>query len=390
MTRSVTGLRTWLAVRELPAAQLTTLPAAQSDAPAKYKIKKARLLSYAAAICLVIAAAVWYLGAEYVFFGILIALIYPVFSVMLIFLSKSVNDSQDTNNDFFEGYLGSPITGPFKTRRILRLTAIAILSIFLPTGAIWFSNEACASVMFFVLVFLHQGQQGARRVSFRKLIIQAALIETVLVITMVVLAALLLPTAPNGATDGASNPQSSNEHQSLHRYKWFYILNLTLPLCQLLATIFRFDYENYEAAQPTSPIIAIARAPAPAAGGLTTGVIAPSWAAVLRVPFRCYYFGAAMAAWVCSNYIVYVLTVREVIPDPDRNLYIFLLLAISIPFIIATVVGMAWVRGEVTRLWTYEEVWGDAPATDLPVAEKPAVTAESEAEGKGDISDTVV
>ena len=71
------------------------------------------------------------------------------------------------------------MAGPSKTIRIARITAIAILSLFLPTGAIWFGSDACASVMFFVAVFLYQGQQGTMTVSLRKLIIQAALMETV-------------------------------------------------------------------------------------------------------------------------------------------------------------------------------------------------------------------
>ncbi|KAF7982648.1 hypothetical protein HWV62_27091 [Athelia sp. TMB] len=194
--------------------------------------------------------------------------------------------------------------------------------------------------------------------------------------------------------DEAIQPKPLNEDQSLEYFKWFfynvYVLLFILPQSELLATILRFDYENYEAAQPTSPIIAIARVPAPA-GGLSTGVIAPSWAEVLRVPFKCYYFGTAMAAWVCSNCIVYTLTTRGVISEPYRYFYMVILLVISNALIAVAVVSMAWARGEVKQMWAYEEIWDEVPATEVPIAENPATTAESYVEdlGKVGISATV-
>ena len=71
------------------------------------------------------------------------------------------------------------MAGPSKTTWFSMKTVIVILSIFLPTGAIWFDSVACASVMFFVAVFLCQGQQRTRTGSLRGLIIHAAVFDTV-------------------------------------------------------------------------------------------------------------------------------------------------------------------------------------------------------------------
>ena len=173
---------------------------------------------------------------------------------------------------------------------------------------------------------------------------------------------------------------SITDEPSFGPVQWIYMLWPTLFLCNLLPAIFRFDYVNHaQVTQSSPPIIAIAAVPAPAAGGLTAGAIAPSWAAVLRIPFRRYYFGAAMAAWMCSNFIVYLLITREVLPDFGRLAYTVYLLPISIPLIVSAVFGMALVRGEAKRLWMYEEVWMvEPPATEAAAAVKPAVAAESE------------
>ena len=153
----------------------------------------------------------------------------------------------------------------------------------------------------------------------------------------------------------------------------------TVPLCRLLATIFRFDYANHAlATQSSTPIIAIAKTPAPAAGGFTTGAIAPSWRAVLGVPFGRYYFGSAMTAWMCSNFIVDVLITREILPDIGRVIYATYLLLISIPLIVAAMVGVSLVRGEAKRMWKYEEVWTVEPAAKEAAVVEGPITASSE------------
>ena len=66
-----------------------------------------------------------------------------------------------------------------KSARVTTRIAIVILSICLPTGAIWYTSDVCASAMFFVAVFVYQGRQGWKTISMRKLVVQAAEYELV-------------------------------------------------------------------------------------------------------------------------------------------------------------------------------------------------------------------
>ena len=66
-----------------------------------------------------------------------------------------------------------------KTARVAMRISIIVLSVCLPTGAIWFKSDACASAMLFVAVFMIQGKQDKKTISLRKLIIKAALYELV-------------------------------------------------------------------------------------------------------------------------------------------------------------------------------------------------------------------
>ena len=181
-------------------------------------------------------------------------------------------------------------------------------------------------------------------------------------------------------TEETGKPAASG-HASSKRWEWLALLWVTpRPLGHLFAAAFRFDYANWTAqTSESAPTIAVATVPVPTAGGLATGSIVPSWAAVLRVPFRRYYFGAALAAWMLANFILYALTSRGVLPDLGRVVYAACLSIISIPLVVAAVVGVAWVRGEGRQMWKYQEVWTAEPAAaEAAVAEKPAVTAEYE------------
>lgn len=55
----------------------------------------------------------------------------------------------------------------------------AILGVGLPTGAIWYRSDACASAMLFVTVFVITGKQAQKTNSLRKLIINAIVTEVV-------------------------------------------------------------------------------------------------------------------------------------------------------------------------------------------------------------------
>ena len=165
-----------------------------------------------------------------------------------------------------------------------------------------------------------------------------------------------------------------------HCWEWIVVLWLAEPLGQLLAAAFRFDYANHvrAAQRSASSIITVTTGPTP--DGLYTGAIAPSWAAVQRVPFRRYYFGAALAAWMCANFVLCSLNSRGMLPS--RVIYAAGLLFVSTPLIVAALFGMASVRGEGRRMWRYEEVWMVEPVDAKRAAAEKRVVAAGSEEGK--------
>ncbi|KAF7982646.1 hypothetical protein HWV62_27087 [Athelia sp. TMB] len=396
---SVTGLRTWLAVQELPlSAEANTLAVAsetQPLLPIKPKSRKAELLPYIGFV--LFATAVHYEIAGYV----VIALVYPAFAWLCTTMFRELTGTPMAYHRTVQGDLlrVTNMTALSKSARVTTGTAIVILSVCLPTGAIWYNSAVCASAMFFVAVFVYQGRQGWKTISMRKLVVQAAEYELGIVAYLGLIGAIVWwilrnqetsePTKGLGGAifawvsrngDTLKPTTSIIDEPSFDSVQWIYMLWPTLFLSNMLPAIFRFDYANHaQVTQSSTPIVAITAVPAPAAGGLTAGALAPSWAAVLRVPFRHYYFGAAMAAWMCSNFIVYLLITREILPDFGRLAYTIYLLLISTPLIVGAVFSIGLVRGETKSLWMYEEIWMAEPtATEAAAAVKPAVSAESE------------
>lgn len=65
-----------------------------------------------------------------------------------------------------------------KTKKVA-MKAAAIPGIGLPTGAIWFCSDACASAMLFVIVFVVTGKQSRKTNSLCKVIKNAIVNEVV-------------------------------------------------------------------------------------------------------------------------------------------------------------------------------------------------------------------
>lgn len=170
------------------------------------------------------------------------------------------------------------------------------------------------------------------------------------------------------------------------RGQWIYILFLTVPLSRLIATTLRFDFSNHVQAAQSQPVIVVETAPilpATTPGGqLAAGTIAPSYAAILRVPFKRYYFSSAILAWLLANSLIYGLITTEVLPEMARVVYAFCVLVISIPFIVTALFTVAWARGEVKQMWKYEEVWTVRPTAteEWDVADVPVVTEAAAAD----------
>ncbi|KAF7982645.1 hypothetical protein HWV62_27085 [Athelia sp. TMB] len=358
---SVTGLRTWLAVQELPAIAEASAPAesveSQPDASVKRNRKNKKAMLFGILLGVAIGAIAGYYGIGDALNALVIAMVYLGFAGMCTMVFRELTGAPIVYLRTTQGDMAALS----KTTRVVTRAVIVVLSLCLPTGAIWFNSDACASVMFFVAVFVIQGKQGKKTISLRRLIIKAALYELGLMVYLGIVSAVIWWSLQNEET--VKPTRSITDEPPFGRAQWIYMLWPTVPLCRLLATALRFDYTNHaQANQSSTPIIAIATTPAPAAGGFTTGAIAPSWGSVLKVPFGRYYFGSAMTAWMCSNFIVYVLISREILPDIGRVVYTIYLLLISIPLIIAAVLGMSLVRGEAKRMWKYEEVWTVEPA----------------------------
>jgi len=244
-----------------------------------------------------------------------------------------------------------------KWRRLLFRLAFPILAMGLPVGAIHFRSDACASAMLFVTMFVAQGHQCFKTNSLRKLIIGAAVYEVAILLYFGVIGAMIFQSGDKQILEDLDT--------EIGRGDWVYTFVLAQPLCRLFSTALRFDYARQIEVTATAAIAA-ETVPAPAAttpeAQLTTGVIAPSMAAVLRSPTgKHFYFFSALLAYLASHITVTTLIGSEVLPDLGRVVYTAYVLILATPLIVASFFTVAYVRGETKQLWKYEEIWTSTP-----------------------------
>lgn len=134
-------------------------------------------------------------------------------------------------------------------------------------------------------------------------------------------------------------------------------------LYKLNAICLRLDYANYVAnveAAEGSPVnlIALEVVPAPKSKcpdeKFTSGVIIPTW---MTDSFACPYFGSVLTAWFLANVGVTEAIRWGFLPDLGRFVYTGYLLLLAIPMVVLAIVATAMARGEMRRMWTYEEIW---------------------------------
>ncbi|KAF7972761.1 hypothetical protein HWV62_17136 [Athelia sp. TMB] len=261
-------------------------------------------------------------------------------------------------------------------KRVLMRLAVATLAIGLPTGAIWYRSDACASAMLFVVMFVAQGQQYVKTNSLRKLIINAAILQVAMIFHVGIIGAMV------------TQSEDTEVLESLELYfgrrDWLYTFAFAHTLSRLFSTALRFDYARQVEAAPTTTIIPKA-VPAPTANAsgkqLSTGMIAPSFSAILHAPSggrKPYYFLSALMMYACSHIAVTVLISLEVLPEVGRAIYTVFTLLLSTPFILGSLFAVAQLRGETKQMWKYEEVWTSAPAPAVPVVEGAVVASTTD------------
>jgi len=164
---------------------------------------------------------------------------------------------------------------------------------------------------------------------------------------------------------------------------WIYIVMVTLPLSSLFSLFLRFDYANHIASLEAihgSPIdIALEEVPAIPEEELSAGVIVPS---AIPVSFKCPYFISVFLAWFTANFVVAQLTTHGLFLYPGRLAHAIGVLYIAPPMMVLSVVVVSLMRGEVGRMWSYEEQWGlksfyEKVVEDSQKVEKPVDIKES-------------
>jgi len=91
---------------------------------------------------------------------------------------------------------------------------------------------------------------------------------------------------------------------------------------------------------------------------LTPGIVVPS---VIPVAFDCPYFLSTLLMWIFTNAAVMQLLAYGWLPDFGRFVYSLYVLLCALPMEVLSVVVVSMVRGEVKRMWSYEEHWNLEP-----------------------------
>ena len=91
---------------------------------------------------------------------------------------------------------------------------------------------------------------------------------------------------------------------------------------------------------------------------LTAGIVIPS---SILVAFDCPYFLSTLLTWICTNIAITLLLTQGWLPDFGHFVYSLYVLLCALPMAVLGVVGVSLVRGEVKRMWMYEEHWNLEP-----------------------------
>jgi hypothetical protein len=150
---------------------------------------------------------------------------------------------------------------------------------------------------------------------------------------------------------------------------WGDVFLFALLLSFLISMSLRLDFTNHTASimegheDLPANLIALEVVPAPKPGSpseqLTAGVVIPYF---IPVSFECPYFISSFLAWILANTIVMGLLAYGWLPEFGHFVFTSCIPVCALPMVILSVVGVSLVRGEVRRMWTYEERWSLDPA----------------------------
>ncbi|KAF7972756.1 hypothetical protein HWV62_17126 [Athelia sp. TMB] len=231
-----------------------------------------------------------------------------------------------------------------------KLAAIAVLAIAsaVPVGAFWYSSDVCAAAMIFVVVCSVTSQPRSKTSTLRVAALNAIAAVTVMTFAATLFAAAIHIFGLSGAAEIALRQGPGT---------WIYALALALPLCDLLSICLRLDYANCiasDAYAASAPLLSSGFFDLqPAAGGVRVPRRMPAFRTFPRP-----YFTGALCAWGLAAAGVGLLTSGGALPDHRRLSFAFFVLVGAAPAVLLAILAVGAARGEVRRVWQYEERWG--------------------------------
>ena len=273
-----------------------------------------------------------------------------------------------------------------QVRRRTKLGTAILLSVGLPAVTLWYHSNVGASIIVFTILYFIQTNNNPRKMSMRQMIIVAIVIEAVRLnlcellghkgtyhqhkVLLVYFTSLFAVILSDAIKADVTLIKRLHEHFTQHSgdfTNWIYVPCMGLPLSFIISISLRFDYANHVASIqslqdiPVDPIV-LQEVPAPEttclAKQLTPGIVVPS---VIPVAFDCPYFLSTLLMWIFTNAAVMQLLAYGWLPDFGRFVYSLYVLLCALPMEVLSVVVVSMVRGEVKRMWSYEEHWNLEP-----------------------------
>ncbi|KAF7970038.1 hypothetical protein HWV62_25346 [Athelia sp. TMB] len=250
------------------------------------------------------------------------------------------------------GWKYTLLTNEMTVAHKLAATAVLAIASAVPVGAFWYSSDVCASAMIFVVVYSVTSQPRTKTSTLRVAALNAIAAVTVMTFAATLFAAAIHLFGLSGAAEIALRQGPGT---------WIYALALALPLGDLLAICLRLDYANsasaIDASAPLLPSgffdLQIAAVPSASAVGVRVPPRMPAFRTFPRP-----YFTGALGAWGLASAGVGLLTSAGALPDHRRLSFAFFVLVGAAPAVLLAILAVGAARGEVRRVWQYEERWG--------------------------------
>jgi hypothetical protein len=141
---------------------------------------------------------------------------------------------------------------------------------------------------------------------------------------------------------------------------WISVIFIALPPSLIIPLSIRLDFANYMVSAASLHLMTLEEVPADERVTdptlkLSRGIVIPR---TIPFTFKCPYFASALLAWLLANAAIAYALGCGWLSDSDRFTYMFYILVVAIPMVIMSIFGVSLLRGEVERMWRYEERWG--------------------------------